>query len=47
MKDEKRKVKSYKVADSVYQKAKKKARKEKTTLANKIENFVTDYSKSY
>lgn len=33
-------VKSYRVRESVYEKASEKARKEKTTLAKKIENFI-------
>lgn len=40
---EKRVVKSYKVKMSVYEKAKKKAKAEKTTVANRLEDFLYDY----
>lgn len=40
---EKRSVKTYKVPQSVYRKAQDKAKKEKTTVANKLEDFLYDY----
>ena len=41
---EKRKVKTYKVPDTIYAKAKKKAKKEKTTVANLLEDYLYDYA---
>lgn len=43
-KQEKRIIKSYKVPESVYRKAFKKARKNKTTLANLLEDYIYDYA---
>ena len=43
-KKEKRVVKSYKVRLSVYEKAKKKAAKNKTTVTNVLEDFLYDYA---
>jgi len=43
-KKEKRVVKSYKVRLSVYEKAKKKATKNKTTVTNILEDFLYDYA---
>lgn len=40
---EKRKPRAYKIADSSYLKAMKKAKKEKTPLASMIEEIVTAY----
>lgn len=42
-KKEKRVVKSYKIPDRIYQKAKKKAVIHKTTVANVVEDFLYDY----
>lgn len=42
-KPEKRNVRTYKVVDSVYTKADKKAKKEKTTVANLLENHLYYY----
>ena len=39
-----RKVRTYKVVDSVYKKAMSKAKKEKCTLSQHVENFVTKYA---
>jgi len=39
----KRNVRTYKVPDDVYESAKKKAKKERTTVANKLESFLYDY----
>lgn len=41
---EKRKVRAYKIADKPYEKAMKRASRNKQHLANIIEAFVTDYS---
>jgi hypothetical protein len=41
---EKRVVKSYKVRPSIYEKAKKKATKNKTTVTNVLEDFLYDYA---
>lgn len=40
---EKRKVRTYKAVDSVYEKAQQKAIRQKTTLAKKIEDMLYDY----
>lgn len=42
--EEKRVVKSYKVKPKVYDKAKKKAKKNNTTVANILEDYLYDYS---
>jgi hypothetical protein len=44
MKDEKRKARSYKATDSIYIRAVRRARKEKTFLSQKIENWVLWYA---
>lgn len=36
--------KSYKVAKTIYEKARKKAKKEKTTVANLLEDYLYDYA---
>lgn len=41
---EKRNVRAYKIADKPYEKAKKRATRNKSNLATIIEAFVTDYS---
>ena len=41
---EKRVGKSYKIAPTIYEKAKKKAKKEKTTVANILEDYLYDYA---
>ena len=46
-KKEKRILKGYKIKDSVYQKAKKRASKNKVPLATTIENWVTLYSEGH
>ena len=43
-KTEKREIKGYKMADSKYRKAMKRAKKEKTALATKIEEWVELYA---
>jgi hypothetical protein len=43
MKEEKRQPHSYKCKKSVYKKAMQKAKKDKTTLAKLIENFIEGY----
>ena len=43
-KPEPRLLKGYKIKDTVYQKAKKRATKEKTPLATLIEQWVEGYS---
>ena len=43
-KKEKRELKSYKGRLSVYEKAKKKATKNKTTVTNILEDFLYDYA---
>ncbi len=45
MKKENRVIKGYKIKDSVYKKAIKRADKEKYPLATQIEDWVTTYSK--
>lgn len=42
--DEKRKQRAYKIKDTPYNKAMKRAFKDKTNLASLVERFVTDYS---
>lgn len=42
-KTEKRNVRTYKVTDAIYDKAKKKAKAQKTTVAAKVENLLYDY----
>jgi hypothetical protein len=41
---EKRAIKGYKIKDSVYRKAMRRAKKDKTNLANKIELWVALYA---
>ncbi len=43
MKDEKRKPRTYKISDAEYNKAMKRAKKEKLQLAPMIEEVVTAY----
>lgn len=43
---EKRVLKGYKIKQSVYDKAMRRAKRDKRPLANLIENFVTDYAAS-
>lgn len=40
----KRKVRTYKILDAPYRKAMKKAKKNKTTVANLLEDFLYDYA---
>ncbi len=47
MNTEKRKPRSYKIIDSVYDKASRKAIKNGTTLSNVIEKMVIAYSEVY
>lgn len=46
-KQEKRKLKGYKVKDSLYQKAKRRAIRDKTTLAQIIEEVVVFYASGH
>lgn len=41
MKEEKRRQRAYKCTDKVYEKARKKAKQEGTTIANAVEDFLT------
>jgi hypothetical protein len=47
MKDEKREPRSYKAKQTPYVKACKRAKKESTTLAERIEEWVVDYAYGY
>lgn len=44
MENEKRKLRGYKVKDATYNKAMKRANKEKTPLATLIEVWITSYA---
>lgn len=44
--EEKRTIKSYKIKQSVYDKARKRASRKGTSLAKEIEIFVTEYANS-
>ena len=46
-KKEKRELKGYKIKDSIYQKAKRRAKKDKNALSTLVETWVTSYSAGY
>lgn len=43
VKKETKSIKTYRIADRVYEKAMSKARKERTTVSKKIEDMLYDY----
>lgn len=47
MATEKRKHRAYKIVDAAYNKAMKRAQKNKTPLSNIVENIVTSYGEGY
>lgn len=44
---EKRIPRSYKIADKTYNKAKRRAKREKSAVANLVEGWITAYSEGY